>query len=50
MNSLTKFDHPRQRTEGQGFNGWTVDVDETRRKNDGRVHIHQPEITEGGGK
>ena len=47
MKFAEKFDQPGgwkgQRDEGQGLKGLAVDVEETRRRNDGKVHLRATE-------
>ena len=51
MKLAEKFDQPGgwrgQRDEGQGLKGLAVDVEETRRRNDGKVHLRAAEHNEG---
>ena len=55
-NDTARFSHPggwrneregRQREGGQWLEGTVVDVEETRRRNDGKVHLRHAETAEG---
>ena len=52
MNSTTDSNHPvpgergeRQEAGGRGLEGMVIDVEETRRKNDGNIHVRHADTT-----
>ena len=50
MNFTTGSDHPgagdeRQEAGGRGFEGMMIDVEETRTRNDGHIHLRHADTT-----